>query len=36
MTNIDNTKEYLLCAAIRRVKERECHRAYWDTISIMK
>lgn len=30
MANIDNTKEYLLCAAIRRVKERECHRTYWE------
>ena len=23
-------KEYLLCAAIRRVKERDCHRVYWE------
>lgn len=26
----DSKKEYLLCAAIRRVEERECPKVYWE------
>ena len=29
---IDNSKEYLLCAAIRRVEPRDCPKVYWGTI----
>lgn len=28
INNMDNKKEYLLCAAIRRLKERDCHKIY--------
>lgn len=27
---IDRSKEYLLCAAIRRVEERDCDKVYWE------
>ena len=27
---MDNSKEYLLCAAIRRVEERDCPKVYWE------
>lgn len=27
---IDRSKEYLLCAAIRRVEERDCEKVYWE------
>lgn len=26
---MDNTKEYILCAAILRKESHDCHRAYW-------
>lgn len=28
INNMDEKKEYLLCAAIRRLKERDCHKIY--------
>lgn len=27
---MDNSKEYLLCAAIRRVEPRDCPKVYWE------
>lgn len=30
---IDNTKEYLICSAIKRIKTRECHQTYWPGMS---
>lgn len=30
---IDNTKEYLICSAIKRIKTRDCHQTYWPGMS---
>ena len=26
---MDNKKEYILCAAIKRITPKDCHRIYW-------
>ena len=30
---IDNSKEYILCAAIKRKKPKQCHRCYYQRLS---
>lgn len=30
---IDNSKEYILCAAIKRKKPKQCHRCYYQQLS---
>ena len=30
---IDNSKEYILCAAIKRKRPKKCHKCYYDQLS---